>query len=136
MSRGYKLSEGSVRSINATIRTVNQMRKTGIAGDLPFRQNARKGGGGRQSPAYFQFGKTAADWDINEYATITRYKLLADGSLTPYRDKNGNEVTFRAFNMFANVKAEKMVGCCFQGEVFSTDPDNQEILILVAAECD
>ena len=101
MSRGYKLSAGSVRSINATIRTVNQMRKTGIAGDLPFRQNARKGGGG----ATLQIGKTTAEWTKGTEATLDVWKRNAAG------DMEKGTGTFTAYNLFADVAADKFVGC-------------------------
>ena len=112
MSRGYKLTEGSVRSINATIRTVNQMRKTGIAGDLPFRQNARKGGAG----ATLQIGKTTAEWGINTEATLDVWIRNADGNM-----EKGTG-TFTAYNLFADVAADKFVGC-MSG-------------FLIAAQCD
>ena len=111
MSRGYKLSEGSVRSINATIRTVNQMRKTGIAGDLPFRQNARKGGG-----ATLQIGKTTAEWTKGTEATLDVWKRNAAG------DMEKGTGTFTAYNLFADVAADKFVGCIGSW--------------LVSAECD
>ena len=116
MSRGYKLSEGSVRSINATIRTVNQMRKTGIAGDLPFRQNARKGGGGG---ATLQIGKTTAEWTKGTEATIDVYKKE---SRTPDTKADGSQKTAEVYNLFADVEADKWVAW-MEG-------------YLVAAECD
>lgn len=103
MSRGYKLSEGSVRSINATIRTVNQMRKTGIAGDLPFRQNARKGGGG----ATLQIGKTTAAWtkgtaqEVNLYSTADRTQIFEADGTTPK--------TAKVYNLFADIEKGKWV---------------------------
>lgn len=116
MSRGYKLSEGSVRSLNATIRTVNQMRKTGIAGDLPFRQNAK-----RQpavAGATLQIGKTKPGqvWTINSEATLDVWFRNAAGDM----EKGTGE--FTAFNLFAEVAADKFVGC-LSG-------------FLISAECD
>ena len=117
MSRGYKLSEGSVRSINATIRTVNQMRKTGIAGDLPFRQNAK-----RQpavAGATLQIGKTTAAWTKGDEATIDVYKKE---DRTPAKDESGQQITAQVFNLFANIGEDKWVAW-MSG-------------YLVAAECD
>ena len=112
MSRGYRLTEGSVRSINATIRTVNQMRKTGIAGDLPFRQNQKR----QPAGATLKIGKTTAEWGINTEATLDVWVRNADGNM-----EKGTG-TFTAYNLFADVAADKFVGCIGQ--------------YLVSAECD
>ena len=117
MSRGYKLTEGSVRSINATIRTVNQMRKTGIAGDLPFRQNAKRQ---PASGATLRIGKTTAEWLKGTDATVELYKT---SDRTPILDKDDNPVISGAiYNLFADVGADKWVA-------FMNG-------ILIAAECD
>jgi hypothetical protein len=103
MSRGYKLTEGSVRSINATIRTVNQMRKTGIAGDLPFRQNQKRQPGG----ATLRIGKTTAAWtkgtsqEVNLYSTADRTQLFEADGTTPK--------TASVYNLFADIEADKWV---------------------------
>jgi len=112
MSRGYRLTEGSVRSINATIRTVNQMRKTGIAGDLPFRQNQKR----QPSGATLQIGKTTAEWTKGTDATVEVWKRNAAG------DMEKGTGTFTAYNLFADVAADKFVGCIGSW--------------LVSAECD
>ena len=118
MSRGYKLSEGSVRSINATIRTVNQMRTTGPNADLPFRQNQK-----RQPPgATLQIGKTTAAWAKGTDATIDVWKRNADGNMEAVTKEDGTAVTFTAYNLFADVAADKFVGCIGSW--------------LVSAECD
>ena len=119
MSRGYKLTEGSVRSLNATIRTVNQMRKTGIAGDLPFRQNQKRQPAGG---ATLQIGKTTGKWIINEDATLDVWKRNADGNMEAVTKEDGTAVTFTAYNLFAEVASDKFVGC-MSG-------------YLVSAECD
>ena len=100
---GYKLSLNSVRSINRTIVAVNQMRKTGIAGDLPFRQNARKGGGG----ATLQIGKTKPGqaWSINSEATLDVWFRNEAGDM----EKGTGE--FTAYNLFADIEADKFVAC-------------------------
>ncbi len=119
MSRGYRLTEGSVRSINATIRTVNQMRKTGIAGDLPFRQNQkRKTSGGGASASYpIMIGKTSAEW------------IKGNGQSIQPLDAKGNPTGDRVsvLNLFATVAANKWVA-------FARMADNQAILL--SAECD
>lgn len=103
MSRGYRLTEGSVRSINATIRTVNQMRKTGVVGDLPFRQNQK-----RQPAVTLRIGKTKAGqaWAINTEATLEVWVRNAD---TGNMEKGTGE--FTAYNCFASIEADKFVGC-------------------------
>ena len=113
----YKLSLNSVRSINRTIVAVNQMRKTGIAGDLPFRQNARKGGGGG---ATLQIGKTTAAWtkgseqEVNLYSTADRTQIFEADGTTPKAAS--------VYNLFADIEADKWVA-------FISG-------YLVAAECD
>lgn len=109
----YKLSLNSVRSINRTIIAVNQMRKTGVAGDLPFRQNQKRQPGGG---ATLQIGKTTAAWDKGTEATLEVWKRNAAG------DMEKGTGTFTAYNLFADVAADKFVGC-MSG-------------FLVAAECD
>ena len=117
MSRGYELTEGSVRSINATIRTVNQMRKTGIAGDLPFRQNAKRQ---PAAGATLQIGKTTAEWlkgssqEVHLYSTADRTPIFEADGTTPK--------TASAFNLFADVGDAKWVA-------FISG-------YLIAAECD
>ena len=109
MSRSYKLTESSVRSINRTIRTVKQMRTTGANGDLPFRQNARKGGG---AGATLQIGKTTASWGINTEATLDVWVRNADtGDMEPVTKDDGTAVTFTAYNTFADIDDDKFVGC-------------------------
>ena len=117
MSRGYKLTEGSVRSINATIRTVNQMRKTGIAGDLPFRQNAKR----QPAGATLQIGKTTAEWKKETDATVDLYKT---SDRTPITEADGTtpKKSGTIHNLFADVGADKWVA-------FMNG-------ILIAAECD
>ena len=117
MSRGYRLTEGSVRSINATIRTVNQMRKTGIAGDLPFRQNQKRQAAG----ATLQIGKTTAEWIKGTDATVDLYKT---SDRTPINETDGTtpKKSGTIHNLFADVGADKWVA-------FMNG-------ILIAAECD
>ena len=113
---GYKLSLNSVRSINRTIVAVNQMRKTGIAGDLSFRQNAKrqtKGG------ATLQIGKTTEEWMKGTEAAINVYKKE---DRTPDTKADGSQKTADVFNLFADVEADKWVAW-MDG-------------YLVAAECD
>ncbi len=121
MSRGYRLTEGSVRSINATIRTVNQMRKTGVVGDLPFRQNARKGKtvSGTSGTSYpIMVGKTTSEW------------LKGNGQIIqPLDATTANPVgdPVSVLNLFATVASGRWVA-------FARMADNQAILL--SAECD
>ena len=103
----YKLTQNSVRSINRTIIAVNQMRTRGANGDLPFRQNARKGGGG----ATLQIGKTTAEWTKGTEATLDVWKRNAAGDMEAVTKDDGTAVTFTAYNLFADVAADKFVGC-------------------------
>ena len=109
MSQSYKLTENSIRSINRTIRTVNQMRTTGPNGDLPFRQNAKRQPGG----ATLQIGKTKADqaWAINTEATLDVWVRNADGDMESVTKEDGTQLTFTAYNCFASIEADKFVGC-------------------------
>ena len=116
MSRSYKLTESSVRSINRTIRTVNQMRKTGPEGDLPFRQNQKR----QPAGATLQIGKTTAEWAKWTDATVELYKT---SDRTPILDKDDNPVmSGKIYNLFADVGDKKWVA-------FMNG-------ILIAAECE
>ena len=97
----YKLTQNSVRSINRTIIAVNQMRKTGIAGDLPFRQNQKRQPGGTS----IQIGKTTAEWTKGTEATIDVWKKGGAGGMEK------GEGTFKAYNVFVDVEADKFVAC-------------------------
>lgn len=116
MSQSYKLTENSIRSINRTIRTVNQMRTTGASGDLPFRQNAKR----QPVGPTLQIGKTAGVWikyssqEVNLYSLADRTQLFEADGTTPR--------TASAFNLFADVGDAKWVAF-ING-------------YLIAAECD
>ena len=97
----YKLTQNSVRSINRTIIAVNQMRKTGIAGDLPFRQNQKRQPGGTS----IQIGKTTAEWTKGTEATIEVWKKDGAGNVVK------GEGTFKAYNLFVDVEADRFVAC-------------------------
>ena len=101
MSRSYKLTESSVRSINRTIRTVNQMRTTGPSGDLPFRQNQKR----QPSGTSIQIGKTTTEWTKGTEATIDVWKKDGAGGMVK------GEGTFKAYNLFVDVEAVKFVAC-------------------------
>ena len=102
MSRNYKLTENSIRSINRTIRTVNQMRKTGVAGDLPFRQNQKR----QPAGSTLQIGKTTAAWTKLTEATIDVYSKK---DRTPETKPDGSNKTEAVFNLFADIEADKWV---------------------------
>ena len=114
----YKLSLNSVRSINRTIVAVNQMRKTGVVGDLPFRQNQKRQPAGATG-ATLQIGKTTAAWAKGTDATIDVYKK---SDRTPETKADGSQKTATVFNLFADVGADKWVAW-MNG-------------YLIAAECD
>ena len=110
----YKLSLNSVRSINRTIVAVNQMRKTGVVGDLPFRQNQKRQ---QAACATLQIGKTTADWIKGATQDIT--PTDTDGNA------KGDSVT--VLNLFADVEgAGKWCAFMKSGGTF----------ILIAAECE
>ena len=114
----YKLSLNSVRSINRTIVAVNQMRKTGIAGDLPFRQNARKGKTASGTSYPIMIGKTNAEWTKGNGQIIQPLEAVTE-------DPVGDPVS--VLNLFATVASGKWVA-------FSRMADGQAILL--SAECD
>ena len=118
MSQSYKLTENSIRSINRTIRTVNQMRTTGPSGDLPFRQNAKRQ---PAAGATLQIGKTTAEWIKGTDATVDLYKT---SDRTPITEADGTTLkkSGTIHNLFADVGADKWVA-------FMNG-------ILIAAECD
>lgn len=119
MSRGYRLTEGSVRSINATIRTVNQMRKTGVAGDLPFRQNQKRQ---PAAAATLQIGKTTAEWTKGTEATIEVYSKK---DRTPLTNSDGSKQTADVFNLFADIQANKWVAW-IDGYLIAAECDDEE----------
>ncbi|MGI9448432.1 MAG: hypothetical protein ACR2NI_12335 [Pirellulales bacterium] len=110
----YKLSLNSVRSINRTIVTVNQMRKTGVVGDLPFRQNQK-----RQPAAgtTLQIGKTkpfsedSAFWENESGADLYVYEFKeGDTRYEQKLDKEGNPVVAKnIYNMFGPVLPDSWV---------------------------
>lgn len=121
MSRSYKLTENSIRSINRTIRTVNQMRTTGPNGDLPFRQNARKVNtssdtSGTSYP--IMVGITTSEWLKGNGQTI---QPLVAATANPVGDP------VSVLNLFATVASGRWVA-------FARMVDNQAILL--SAECD
>lgn len=105
MSRSYKLTENSIRSINRTIRTVNQMRTTGPNGDLPFRQNQRR----QRQPAgdSLLLGKTQSEWKKNTSVKIKRWYYNAETDSMVESDSE----EFVAYNLFATIEQGKFVGC-------------------------
>ncbi len=115
----YKLSLNSVRSINRTIRTVNQMRKTGIAGDLPFRQNQKRqaSGGGNSASYPIMIGKTSAEWTKGNGQIIQ--------PLDAVENPTGDPVS--VLNLFATVASGKWVA-------FAKTEQGQAVLL--SAECD
>ena len=115
MSRSYKLTENSIRNINRTIRTVNQMRTTGPNGDLPFRQNQKR----QPAGATLQIGKTTSEWTKGTEATVEVYSKK---TRTPLTKEDGSKQTAEVFNLFADVDDDKWVAW-MDG-------------YLIAAECD
>ena len=104
MSQSYKLTENSIRSINRTIRTVNQMRTTGPSGDLPFRQNQKRQ---PASGATLQIGKTTAGWIKG---TDAKVELYNKSDRTPILDKDdGPVLSGTIHNLFADVGDKKWV---------------------------
>ena len=114
----YKLSLNSVRSINRTIIAVNQMRKTGVAGDLPFRQNQKRqtGGGGKSYP--IMVGKTTQEWTKTTGQIIQPLEPVTENPL-------GEPVS--VLILFATVASGKWV---------ALSRTAQDQAILLSAECD
>ena len=101
MRNSFTLSEAGVRNINRTIQSVNRMKVSGPQGDLPFRQNPKR----QPSGATLQIGKTTAEWTKGTDATLEVWKRNAAG------DMEKGTGTFTAYNLFADVAADKFVGC-------------------------
>jgi hypothetical protein len=118
MAKSYTLTESSVRNINRTIRTVNHIRKNMPSGDLPFRQNQKR----QPAGATLQIGKTSAEWTKGTDATLDAWKRNEAGGMEAVTKEDGTAVTFTAYNLFADVAADKFVGCIGK--------------YLVSAECD
>ena len=119
MSQSYKLTENSIRSINRTIRTVNQMRTTGPNSDLPFRQNAKRQ---PAAGATLQIGKTTAAWTKGTDATVEVYSKK---DRTPLTKENGSKQTANVFNLFADIEADKWVAW-IDGYLIAAECDDEE----------
>ena len=115
----YKLSLNSVRSINRTIVAVNQMRKTGIAGDLPFRQNAKRQ---QAAGSTLQIGKTTAEWLKGTEATVEVY---SKSDRTPVTKPDGSKKTEKVFNLFADIQTDKWVAW-IDGYLIAAECDDEE----------
>jgi len=77
------------------------MKVSGPQGNLPFRQNQKRQPGGTS----IQIGKTTAEWAKGSEATIDVWKKDGDGNVVK------GEGTFKAYNLFVDVEADKFVAC-------------------------
>ena len=101
MRNAVTLSEAGVRNINRTIQSVNRMKVSGPQGNLPFRQNQKRQPVGTS----IQIGKTTAEWTKETEATIEVWKKDGAGGMEK------GEGTFKAYNLFVDVEADKFVAC-------------------------
>ena len=102
----YTFDRQSMRRISAAVQ-----KSEGVKDRTGNKWYPIKGGG-----ATLQIGKTTAEWDINTEATLDVWVRNADGNM-----EKGTG-TFTAYNLFADVAADKFVGC-MSG-------------FLIAAQCD
>ena len=105
--KGYKITKEGVRNLNNTASAVQKLLKNGTKGNLPFRQNERKGGGG----ATLKIGKTTAEWVKGTDATLEVWKRNEAGDMEAVANEDGTAVTFTAYNLFADVESDKFVAC-------------------------
>ena len=103
----YTFDRQSMRRISAAVQ-----KSEGVKDRKGNKWYPVKGGGG----STLQIGKTTAVWDKGNEATLEVWKRNAAG------DMEKGTGTFTAYNLFADVAADKFVGC-LSGQ-------------LIAAECD
>ena len=103
----YTFDRQSMRRISAAVQ-----KSEGVKDRTGNKWYPIKGGAG----ATLQIGKTTAEWGINTEATLDVWIRNADGNM-----EKGTG-TFTAYNLFADVAADKFVGC-MSG-------------FLIAAQCD
>ena len=104
----YTFDRQSMRRISAAVQ-----KSEGVKGRNGNKWYPVKGGG---AGATLKIGKTAAEWIKGTDATLDVWERNADGDMVP------GTGTFTAYNLFADVAADKFVGC-MSG-------------YLVSAECD
>ena len=102
----YTFDRQSMRRISAAVQKVEGVKDRKGNRWYPFR------GGG----ATLQIGKTTAEWTKGTEATLEVWKRNAAGDMEKVTG------TFTAYNLFADVAADKFVGCMSN--------------FLIAAECD
>ena len=115
---GYKITPQGVRNLNSTASAVQKLIKNGSKGELPFRQNQKR----QPAGATLQIGKTTAEWTKGTDATLDAWRRNEAGGMEAVTKEDGTAVTFTAYNLFADVAADKFVGCIGK--------------YLVSAECD
>lgn len=104
----YTFDRQSMRRISAAVQ-----KSEGVKDRTGNKWYPVKGGGGG---ATLQIGKTTAEWTKGTEATLDVWKRNAAGDMVP------GTGTFTAYNLFADVAADKFVGCIGQ--------------FLASAECD
>ncbi len=109
----YTFDRQSMRRISAAVQ-----KSEGVKDRKGNKWYPVKGGGG----ATLQIGKTTAEWEKGNQATLNAWKRNEAGGMEPVTKEDGTAVTFTAYNLFADVAEDKFVGCIGQ--------------YLVSAECD
>ena len=92
----YTFDRQSMRRISAAVQ-----KSEGVKDRKGNKWYPTKGGGG----ATLQIGKTTAEWTKGTEATLDVWKRNAAG------DMEKGTGTFTAYNLFADVAADKFVGC-------------------------
>ena len=97
----YTFDRQSMRRISAAVQ-----KSEGVKDRTGNKWYSVKGGG-----ATLQIGKTTAEWTKGTEATLDVWKRNADGGMEAGTKDDGTAVTFTAYNLFADVAADKFVGC-------------------------
>ena len=92
----YTFDRQSMRRISAAVQ-----KSEGVKDRKGNKWYPVKGGGG----AAFKIGKTTAEWAKGSEATLDVWVRNADGDM----EKGTGE--FTAYNLFATIEADKLVGC-------------------------
>ena len=99
----YTFDQQSMRRISAAVQKSEGVKDRKGSGWYPV-----KGGG---TSIQIQIGKTTAEWAKGSEATIDVWKKDGAGGMEASLKEDGTAITFKAYNLFVDVEADKFVAC-------------------------
>ena len=108
----FTFDERSMRRISAAVQKV----------EGPGNQSGDKWYQTKTNAPTLKIGKTNGQWSKGNEVTLEMWRRNKDGDMEKALKKDGTPFTFNAYNLFADVEADKFVAC-LSG-------------YLLAAECD